>query len=65
MALCPHNSEHRITGMSDDPAKCRKLAEECRQQAARAISPTDKERWLRLSEDWLRRAQAPEHQLKE
>jgi hypothetical protein len=35
----------------------RRQAEECRQMAARAISPIDKASWLRLAEDWLRLAQ--------
>jgi hypothetical protein len=34
--------------------KHRKEAEDCRQMAAKAISPLDKEAWLKLSGDWLR-----------
>jgi hypothetical protein len=34
----------------------RKQAEECRQMAAKVISPLDKEAWLKLAEDWLRLA---------
>ena len=37
-----------------DAAKYRKQAEECRQQAAKAVSPVDKEAWLRVAEEWLK-----------
>jgi hypothetical protein len=44
--------------MSDnDPARFRKQAEECREQAAKAVSPLDKEAWLRVAEEWLKLAQ--------
>jgi hypothetical protein len=33
-----------------DAAKFRKQAEECREQAAKAVSPLDKEAWLRVAE---------------
>jgi hypothetical protein len=46
--------------MADDTDKFRKLAEECRQQAAKAVSPIEKQQWLRLSEEWLKLAQAAE-----
>jgi hypothetical protein len=40
--------------MSDDyAARFRKQAEECREQAAKAVNPLDKEAWLRLAEEWL------------
>jgi hypothetical protein len=42
--------------MSEDAASFRKRAEECQQQAERAISPLDKEAWLRLAEEWLKLA---------
>ena len=35
----------------------RKNANECRQQAAKAFNPLDKERWLKIAEHWLRMAQ--------
>jgi hypothetical protein len=35
-------------------------ADECRQQAERAISQLDKEVWLRLAGDWTKLAQAAE-----
>ena len=38
----------------------RKQAEECRQQAAKAISPLDKEVWLRVAEEWIKLAQSTE-----
>jgi hypothetical protein len=44
--------------MSDtDPARFRKQAEECGEQAAKAVSPLDKEAWLRVAEEWLKLAQ--------
>jgi hypothetical protein len=35
----------------------RKNADECRQQAAKAFNPLDKERWLKIAEHWLLMAQ--------
>jgi hypothetical protein len=43
-----------------DAAKYRKQAEECRQQAAKAVSPVDKEAWLRVAEEWLKLATSAE-----
>jgi hypothetical protein len=34
----------------------RKNADDCREQAAKALHPLDKERWLKLAEDWLKLA---------
>jgi hypothetical protein len=42
----------------DDAARFRKQAEECREQAAKAISPLDKEAWLRTAGEWLKLGQA-------
>jgi len=43
--------------MSKDEAdRFRKQAEECREQAAKALSPLDKEAWLRVAEEWLKLA---------
>jgi hypothetical protein len=43
--------------MSDDDAdRFRKQAEDCREQAAKAVSPLDKEAWLRVAEEWLKLA---------
>jgi hypothetical protein len=44
----------------DDARRFRKQAEECRQQAAKAISPLDKETSLRVAEEWTRLAQSTE-----
>jgi hypothetical protein len=45
--------------MSDqDVARFRAQADECRQQAERAINPLDKEAWLRLAGEWIKLAQA-------
>jgi hypothetical protein len=46
--------------MSDEAAKYRKQAEEARLQAERAISPLDKQAWLRVVEDWLKLAVSTE-----
>ena len=35
----------------------RRNADECRQQATKAINPLDKERWLKIAEHWLQMAQ--------
>jgi hypothetical protein len=48
-------------GMSDqDIARFRAQAEECRQQAERAISLLDKESWLRVAGEWIKLAQDAE-----
>lgn len=41
---------------SEDADRFRKQAEECREQAAKAFSPLDKEAWLRVAEEWLKLA---------
>ena len=41
----------------DDTEKFRQQAEECRREAQKAISPLDKEAWLKLAADWLRLVQ--------
>ena len=47
--------------MSDaDSARYRKQAQECREQAAKALSPLDKEAWLRVAEEWLKLALSAE-----
>jgi hypothetical protein len=45
-----------IVTMSDDAARFRKQAEECREQAVKSVSPLDKEAWLRTAEEWLKLA---------
>ena len=44
-----------VPSLSDED-RYRKQAEDCRQMAARVISPLDKEAWLKLAGDWLRLA---------
>jgi hypothetical protein len=45
--------------MSESEAdRLRRQAEECRTQAAKAISPLDKEAWLRVAGDWIKLAQS-------
>jgi hypothetical protein len=46
--------------MSDDADRFLKQAAEARQQAERAISPLDKEAWLRIAVEWLKLAQSVE-----
>jgi hypothetical protein len=46
-----------------DIAKFRAQADECRQQAERALNPLDKERWLRLAGDWMKMVQEVEKRL--
>jgi hypothetical protein len=47
--------------MSDEePASFRKQADECREWAAKAISPLDKEAWLRLAGEWIKLAMSVE-----
>ena len=43
-----------------DADKFRKEAEECREQAAKAISELDKETWLRLATEWIKLARSAE-----
>ena len=43
-----------------DADSFRKEAEECREQAAKAISQLDKDTWLRLAAEWIKLAQAAE-----
>jgi hypothetical protein len=39
-----------------EAARFRQQAEDCRQQAAKTVSPLDKEAWLRVAEEWLKLA---------
>ena len=39
-------------------ARFRQQAEECRKQAEKAISPLDKEAWLRTAGEWTKLAQS-------
>jgi hypothetical protein len=56
---------HYLVGMSDDADRFRKQAEDCREQAAKAMSPLDKEAWLRVAEEWLKLALSVESRRKE
>jgi hypothetical protein len=40
----------------DEADRFRKQDEECREQVAKAISPLDKDAWLRAAEEWLKLA---------
>jgi hypothetical protein len=44
----------------DNVAKYRMHAEDCREHAARAVKPVDKDAWLALAECWIKLAQAGE-----
>jgi hypothetical protein len=45
--------------MSDEnAARYRKQADEARQQAEKAISPIDKETWLKVAGEWIKLAQS-------
>jgi hypothetical protein len=47
-----------VAQMPDSDAdRFRKMADECREQAERAHSALDKERWLRLAGNWITMAQ--------
>jgi hypothetical protein len=46
-----------LSAMSQDEAeKFRQQAEHCRQQAEKAISPLDREAWLRTAGEWTKLA---------
>jgi hypothetical protein len=45
-----------------DTATFRKKAEKCREQAAKMVNPIEKQRWMVMSERWLRLAQSPDLQ---
>jgi hypothetical protein len=49
----------------DDAAKFRNQADECREQAAKALSPLDKEAWLQVAEEWLKLAMSGEKRRRE
>jgi hypothetical protein len=51
--------------MADEADRFRKQAEECREQAAKAMSPLDKEAWLRVAEEWLKLALSVESRRRE
>lgn len=43
--------------IDSDADRYRKMADECREEAERAHSPLDKERWLKLAGNWVTMAQ--------
>jgi hypothetical protein len=51
---------HILDMRSADIDRYRKMADECREQAERAHSPIDQERWLRLAGNWTLMAQEAE-----
>lgn len=54
-AAGPHNG-----GMAKTPAEFRRSGDECLRLAARAASPQDKERWLKLAKHWFAMARQEE-----
>jgi hypothetical protein len=42
------------------PDEYRQRAADCRREAKRAITPLDKQHWVRLAEHWLKLAEATE-----
>jgi hypothetical protein len=46
--------------MTEETDKYRRLAQVCRDEAAKAISPIDKDRWLRLADEFRKLARADE-----
>ena len=48
--------------MSDDAARFRRQAKEAKEHGTKALSPLDKEAWLRIAEEWIKLAQAAERQ---
>ena len=63
--LIPHlqsqpNHGSRVASIMDErfAENCRKEAEDCRREAQRAMSPLDKQTWLRLAAEWTKLAEA-------
>jgi len=44
----------------NDASRYLKQAEECRQLAAKAVNPIDREAWHRMADDWLKLARETE-----
>jgi anaerobic glycerol-3-phosphate dehydrogenase len=60
-ATLPKSTQSVEVPMSEDDAdRFRRQAEECRQEAERAVSLLDKEAWLRVASEWIKLAQAAE-----
>jgi len=60
LAVEPHTFACSLAGWMDDIARFRKEAEGARQQAEKAISPLDKEAWLKVASEWIKLAQNAE-----
>jgi len=65
--LCDECLVRRLTGLrylnpvgDSDADRFRREAEECRQMAAQALHPVDKDAWLKLAADWLKLAEKAE-----
>jgi hypothetical protein len=46
--------------MTEEADRYRRPAQECRDEAAKAISPIDKDSWLRLADEFTKLARADE-----
>ena len=46
-----------------DPDQCRLAAEKCRREAARALSPIERERWLKMAAEWSDLARQAEQKM--
>jgi hypothetical protein len=41
-------------------AECRRKAQECRDEAARALNDADRQTWLRMADEWMALARSAE-----
>jgi hypothetical protein len=55
-----HSKESYAAMPQDEAGRFREKADECREQAAKAIGAPDKELWLRVAEEWLKLAMSAE-----
>jgi hypothetical protein len=46
--------------LESDAEYCRRMATECEEMAAKAVSQAEREAWLRLAADWIKLAQRAE-----
>jgi hypothetical protein len=56
MATFSNRTDLGRVAIKIDPAKFRKQANECHEQAIEAGNPVDREAWLRLAEDFIKLA---------
>jgi hypothetical protein len=47
-----------------DPEQCRAAAEKCQREAERALSPIERERWLKMAAEWNDLARQAEKKLR-